>query len=92
MTALSDRYDYPAFFHPEQAPLWLAAVAAALGRPGPEDDSAVCEIGCGQGFGLCLLAAANPARRPVGPRSGGALLIPPRPSPSREASATGCCG
>lgn len=74
MTALPDRYDYPAFFHPEQAPLWLAAVAAALGKPGPEDDSAVCEIGCGQGFGLCLLAAANPARRFTGIDRSGADL------------------
>ncbi len=63
---MTGRFDYPAFFHPEQAPLWLTAVLAALGRPGPASDSAVCEIGCGQGFGLCLLAAGNPSRRFIG--------------------------
>lgn len=56
---------YPAFFHPEQAPSWLAAVLAALGRPAPQSGT-WCEIGCGQGFAATLLAAANPAMRFTG--------------------------
>lgn len=51
---------YPAFFHREQAPSWLSSVAAALGRRGPVGPARWCEIGCGQGFGATLLAAANP--------------------------------
>ncbi|WP_295044771.1 class I SAM-dependent methyltransferase [uncultured Paracoccus sp.] len=56
---------YPAFFHREQAPAWIAAVAAALGRAAPKAAS-WCEIGCGQGYGMAVLAAANPAVRFTG--------------------------
>lgn len=51
---------YPDFFHAEQSPLWLNAVLAALGRPAPATKAGWCEIGCGQGFGATVLAAANP--------------------------------
>lgn len=52
---------YPAFFHREQAPVWITTVAAALGRDAPGlSATRWCEIGCGQGFGAALLAAANP--------------------------------
>lgn len=51
---------YPAHFHKEYAPLWLRSVLAALGVAGPERIARICEIGCGQGFGLLALAAANP--------------------------------
>lgn len=57
---------YPAFFHREQSPLWLSAVSEALGRPAPAPDGSWCELGCGQGFGVAVLAAANPAMRFVG--------------------------
>lgn len=58
---------YPDFFHPEQAPAWITAVAAALGIPAPAaEDSSWCEIGCGQGFGATVLAAANPQMRFTG--------------------------
>lgn len=50
---------YPAHFHPEQAPAWLAAVLAALGHA-PPAPAAWCEIGCGDGLGALILAAANP--------------------------------
>lgn len=54
-------YDYPAVFHPEQAPLWLSAVLAGLGRKPPRVNGARwCEIGCGEGFAVTVLAAANP--------------------------------
>lgn len=56
---------YPADFHPEQAPSWLAAVLAALGRTSPTG-SEWCEIGCGQGFTALILAAANPDMRFTG--------------------------
>nr|WP_253944518.1 class I SAM-dependent methyltransferase [Pseudogemmobacter hezensis] len=51
---------------------------AALGRPGPAPDSAICEIGCGQGFGLCLLAAANPGRQFIGIDLSGAAIAQAR--------------
>lgn len=58
---------YPAFFHREQSPLWLAAVSEALGRAVPALSGASwCELGCGQGYGATLLAAANPGMRFVG--------------------------
>lgn len=63
---MANRYEYPAFFHSEQGLLWLSAVAAALGRMGPASDSLICEIGCGQAFGLTLNAAANPGRFFIG--------------------------
>lgn len=56
---------YPAEFHPEQAPSWLAAVLAALGRVAPAG-SDWCELGCGQGFAALMMAAANPGMRVTG--------------------------
>ncbi|SFX98440.1 Methyltransferase domain-containing protein [Paracoccus pantotrophus] len=58
---------YPAFFHREQAPAWIAAVASALGRAAPDPARAHwCEIGCGQGYAAAVLAAANPGMRLTG--------------------------
>ena len=57
---------YPDRFHPEQAPLWLGAVIAALGHVPPAGGAGWCEIGCGRGFGATLLAAANPGLRFTG--------------------------
>lgn len=51
---------YPARFHREHAPLWLASVLTALGLRAPEGRLSCGEIGCGPGFGLLALAAANP--------------------------------
>lgn len=52
---------YPSRFHREHAPSWTTAVLAALGYAAPElSGGRWCEIGCGQGLGACLLAAANP--------------------------------
>lgn len=53
---------YPAQFHREHAPVWLDAVLAGLGRRAPAGEGRVyCELGCGSGFGLLLLAATNPS-------------------------------
>lgn len=58
---------YPAFFHREQSPVWIAAVATALGHAAPDPATACwCEIGCGQGYGAAVLAAANPGMRLTG--------------------------
>lgn len=60
-------YDYPAVFHPEQSPLWLSAVLTGLGRRPPRAAGARwCEIGCGEGFGVAVLAAANPGMKFTG--------------------------
>lgn len=56
---------YPDFFHAEQSPPWQRAVLAALGRKAPTGKG-WCEIGCGQGLGTTLLAAADPSLRVVG--------------------------
>lgn len=51
---------YTAGFYPETAPAHLAFAVWSAGRdPGPPP-SRVLELGFGQGFGLCLLAAASP--------------------------------
>ncbi|TNM59723.1 class I SAM-dependent methyltransferase [Aliirhizobium smilacinae] len=48
-------------FHREHSPAWLVATLTALGFASPPiRGSRWCEIGCGDGFGACLLAAANP--------------------------------
>ncbi len=48
-------------FHREHSPAWLVATLTALGLASPPVRGARwCEIGCGDGFGACLLAAANP--------------------------------
>jgi len=49
-------------FHPEMSPIWLTATLDALGIESPIlHGSHYCELGCGTGFGLNALAAANPA-------------------------------
>ncbi|WP_462379015.1 class I SAM-dependent methyltransferase [Pseudomonas sp. Marseille-QA0892] len=59
---------YPHFFQRETTPVWLNFVATALGRRCPDlrQPFAVCELGCGQGFGSVLQAAANPQGHFVG--------------------------
>ncbi|MDH2328423.1 class I SAM-dependent methyltransferase [Cereibacter sp. SYSU M97828] len=58
---LTDR-PYPARFHREYAPTWLASVLASLGRRPPAlSGTRFLEIGCGTGLTLLQLAAANPA-------------------------------
>jgi SAM-dependent methyltransferase len=47
-------------------PNWLDWVALLRGAEPPHDTRCVLELGCGQGFGLCVLAAANPEHRFVG--------------------------
>jgi SAM-dependent methyltransferase len=51
-------------FHREMAPNWLDFATRAAGfeprREGVSSPLRYLELGCGQGFGLCLLAAANP--------------------------------
>ncbi len=58
---------YASRFHREHSPAWLAATLTALGFPSPPiRASRWCEIGCGDGFGACLLAAANPGTQFTG--------------------------
>lgn len=59
---------YPAMFHRELTPLWLATTLEALGFQPPAIDGEFtwCELGCGPGFGLAVVAAANPRGRFVG--------------------------
>jgi len=63
---LQDNYirdiDYTAGFYPQTAPHWLAFSAIVAGRApgGALRPKRVFELGIGQGFGLALLAAANP--------------------------------
>lgn len=53
-------------FHREHAPVWLRASMAALGQPGLDPAGSGsrplnwCELGCGPGVGLLILAATNP--------------------------------
>lgn len=52
---------YPERFHREHAPSWLRATLTALGVAAPAARRGRwCEIGCGTGYGACILAAANP--------------------------------
>lgn len=53
---------YPAMFHRELTPLWLASTLEALGLRPPDinGDFTWCELGCGSGFGLTMAAAAYP--------------------------------
>ncbi len=57
-------------FCPEMAPDWLDLAATMAGSaPAKASDEApfrYLELGCGQGMGLCLLAAANPQGQFVG--------------------------
>jgi SAM-dependent methyltransferase len=65
---VSQGYTYG--FYREIAPDWLDLCTLASGRVPPRRDAnggfRYLELGCGQGFGLCLLAAANPAGAFVG--------------------------
>ena len=55
-------------FYRELAPLWLDLCVQAAGFEVPRRGGTprYLELGCGQGFGLCLLAAANPGFEFVG--------------------------
>lgn len=54
-------------YYPQQNPVHLALNTTMAGfnadRPGPDDPLHYLELGCGQGFGALVLAAANPAWR-----------------------------
>lgn len=47
-------------YYREFAPSWLDWVALLRGAEPPTGNRRVLELGCGQGLGLCVLAAANP--------------------------------
>ena len=51
---------YSAGFYPEISPAHLAFAQWCAGREAPPRLRRMLELGCGQGFGLALLAAANP--------------------------------
>ncbi|MDB5500287.1 MAG: hypothetical protein JWR89_189 [Tardiphaga sp.] len=53
---------YTAGFYPQTAPHWMAfsALAAGCAAGGALQPKRVFELGAGQGFGIALLAAANP--------------------------------
>lgn len=55
-------------FHREMAPDWMDLCVGAHGyeRERRGSDYRYLDLGCGQGFGLCLLAAANPDSQFVG--------------------------
>lgn len=53
-------------FYRECTPGWLDWVALLRGAEPPNDSRRVLELGCGQGFGLCVAAAANPEHQFVG--------------------------
>jgi SAM-dependent methyltransferase len=64
--ALRDGYHaelaYPAFFHRELTPAWLATLLTALGYRAPDLSAPYtwCELGCGPGLTALITAAANP--------------------------------
>lgn len=68
MTSWSHGYNvstgYTFGFYRETAPDWIDFALALRGQQPPRqqggDGFRYCELGCGQGLGLCLLAAANP--------------------------------
>jgi SAM-dependent methyltransferase len=53
---------YPALFHRELTPLWLATVTTALGHRPPALDRPYtwCELGCASGLSALIAATANP--------------------------------
>jgi SAM-dependent methyltransferase len=53
-------------FYKEFAPNWLDWVALLKGSEPPDTSARMLELGCGQGLGLCVMAAANPHMRFVG--------------------------
>ncbi|MDR2678349.1 MAG: class I SAM-dependent methyltransferase [Zoogloeaceae bacterium] len=59
---------YPAMFHREMTPLWLATALEALGFRPPDISGGFtwCELGCGPGLDLAIAAAANPGGRFLG--------------------------
>jgi len=69
MRQLHDGYimdvPYPHHFQREMTPVWLNFVATALGMASVDISQPFdwCELGCGQGLGSVLTAAANPAGR-----------------------------
>lgn len=66
-TPLKDGYQtglpYPAYFHRELTPGWLAATVTALGHRTPPLSGPYtwCELGCGPGLTTLIAAASNPA-------------------------------
>ncbi len=60
---------YPSFFHREFSPAWIDAMLLHKGHSPPRrarEPFALLELGCGDGFGLILLAAAHPEGEFVG--------------------------
>jgi SAM-dependent methyltransferase len=57
--------DYVSGFTPEMTPVMLSTTATLLGYRTPDLDQpyAYADLGCGQGFGTALMAAANPIGR-----------------------------
>ena len=72
MSAGADGYvrdlDYVDVVHPRMAPVWLDYVAALQGvaRPRPVDGYDYCDLGCGAGLSLNMLAASDRRGRFVG--------------------------
>lgn len=59
---------YPAHFHKEIQPVWLATVATLKGLQVPDiaQGYSYCELGCGLGVNLLVAAACNPLGEFVG--------------------------
>lgn len=66
----TSREPYTAHFHSEMAPNWLDFAALVKGHTPPRRREGApfryLELGCGMGFGLCLLAALYPEGRFLG--------------------------
>lgn len=66
----TSRETYTAHFHSEMAPNWLDFAALVKGHTPPRQREGTpfryLELGCGMGFGLCLLAALYPEGRFLG--------------------------
>lgn len=66
----TSRETYTAHFHSEMAPNWLDFAALVKGHTPPRRREGApfryLELGCGMGFGLCLLAALYPEGRFLG--------------------------
>ena len=66
----TSRQSYSAHFHSEMAPNWLDFAALVKGHAPPRRREGATfrylELGCGMGFGLCLLAALYPEGRFLG--------------------------
>lgn len=59
---------YPAHFHREMLPVWLANTLTALGRRAPDLQRPFTwlELGCGSGFSALVAAATNPGGQFIG--------------------------